>query len=175
MRTIGRSRMNGKEYSCPSCGDRLKRIYSNRRYRYFWVCAGDRTGCIHWYIDSDGAPQLRPVAKSDPDPAIRCPDCDAPMCLVTGSVAGDFYSCSRFPDCRGIVDTQPDGSLAPLCPNQPTHGPMRRRNARNGSFWSCRCHPTCTATRELLEIDSTGLASTNTKPVPAYPDSTASP
>ncbi|WP_366799472.1 topoisomerase DNA-binding C4 zinc finger domain-containing protein [Thiobacillus sp.] len=35
------------------------------------------------------------------DPKIVCPECRAPMALVCGSRNGDFYSCSRYPVCRG--------------------------------------------------------------------------
>lgn len=141
--------MRDKEYTCPSCGDRLKRIFSKRRQKYFWVCEGVRTDCVHWYNDSDGVPQLRPVAKSEPVPSIQCPECQSPMCLVTGAIAGDFYSCSRYPDCRGTIDTEVDGDLAPICPADESHGHMRRRDGMNGMFWSCRHYPDCTATREL--------------------------
>jgi ssDNA-binding Zn-finger/Zn-ribbon topoisomerase 1 len=139
----------GEVYSCPACGDQLKRVFSKKKSRHYWVCQNAEDVCGKWFADKNGIPRLRPVTKSDPDVSVKCPDCGSPMQKLTGAAHGDFYSCSRYPECKVTIDLQDDGSLAPPCPDEPEHGPMRRRKGVNGIFWSCRRYPECTATSEI--------------------------
>ncbi len=139
-----------QNYSCPACRDDLKRVFSKKKSRHFWTC--QKKECGKWYADKNGAPQLRPVAKGEPDESVKCPECGVSMQKLTGAAYGDFYSCSRYPECKTTVDLQDDGSLAPPCPESPEHGPMRRRKGVNGLFWSCRRYPQCTATLEIERV-----------------------
>lgn len=136
-----------RKYNCPGCGDDLKRVFSKKKSRHFWTC--QKKECGKWFADKNGTAMLRPVSKGEPDPNVKCPDCGAPMRVVHSTTTGDFYSCSRYPECKATVDLQDDGSLAPPCPSDTGHGPMRHRKGTNGEFWSCRRYPACTATQEI--------------------------
>lgn len=139
-----------KTFVCANCNDELKRVYSKKKSRWYWVCQNAEKECGKWYSEKNGAPVLRPAQKGEPDPDKKCPDCgSAGMRKVSGGSTGDFLSCARYPECKGTVDLQDDGSLASLCHENPDHGPMRRRKGTNGLFWSCRRYPECTATQEI--------------------------
>lgn len=77
--------------SCPR-----SRRWSARLSRWIWACACGRA----FPENSDGSISALPL-RGDVDPRILCPDCSAPMALVCGSRNGDFYSCARYPSCRG--------------------------------------------------------------------------
>ena len=57
-------------------------------------------------------PEPEPAAKpiNEPKAEILCPKCGSPMVLrkaAKGPNAGkEFYGCSRFPQCRGIVNVK---------------------------------------------------------------------
>lgn len=131
-------------HKCPACGDELKRVWSNKKQRHYFVCLNASEACGKWYSDRDGKP-VKPVQKGDPDPNVLCPECESPgMVKITGGAHGDFYSCPRHKEtgCKGTIDILPDGTLPPLCPNDPEHGPMRLiRGEKEGvqfSFLACR-------------------------------------
>jgi ssDNA-binding Zn-finger/Zn-ribbon topoisomerase 1 len=140
------------EYTCPKCQARgqLKRVYSRRREKWYWVCQTAESECGAWYPDDGGRPKL-PPRKSPPSADMPCPTCAAPMQRVQASTY-DFYSCSKYPACTTTIDCLPDGRPAPLCPHNEEHGHMRLRSGVNGKFWSCRAwkEAGCAAT---LEID----------------------
>jgi ssDNA-binding Zn-finger/Zn-ribbon topoisomerase 1 len=153
-----------KTYNCPTCGDELKRVWSKKKSRYYWVCQNASEACGKWYPDRDGKP-AKPVKKGDPDPNVLCPECESPMVKITGAAHGDFWSCARHKEtgCKGTIDILPDGSLPPLCPNDPEHGPMRFiRNSKNGPFLSCRRYSDpgieCKAKMELPKTKKSSVA-----------------
>ena len=63
-------------------------------------------------LQAEDAPEATTAQAKDTEPVIRkavvCPKCGAPMVLrkaSKGANAGnEFYGCSRFPNCRGIVN-----------------------------------------------------------------------
>ncbi len=133
---------------CPKCGDTLKRIYSKRKEKHYWVCENAEELCGAFYGDQDGKPVPLP-SRGEPDNNVQCPECGAAMRRVSNGAHGDFWSCSGYPECKGSIDIQRDGSLAPLCPEDSEHGHMRKRTGKNGQFWSCRAYPECNATLEI--------------------------
>lgn len=137
-------------YVCPKCRGALKRIYSRKRSKFYWSCQSAEEECGAWYPDDAGKPKL-PPKKLPPSADMPCPTCAAPMQRVS-SATYDFYSCSKYPDCKTTVDCLPDGTPAPTCPTNEEHGHMRLRAGVNGKFWSCRAWKDagCAAT---LEID----------------------
>ena len=89
---------------------------------------------------------LEPAQPASTD-AVHCPKCRAPMRTRTGRY-GDFWSCSRYPQCNGTRDMNPateqqDGShLKPIpCPR--CYAPLVRRNSKKGWFWGCSNFPGC--------------------------------
>lgn len=77
--------------SCPRA-----RRWSARLGRWMWMCECGRA----FPENSDGTPSSIPL-RSDPDPTVGCPVCGAPMAKVIGSRNGDFWSCARWPACKG--------------------------------------------------------------------------
>lgn len=146
-----------KTYPCPNCGDELKRIWSNKKQKHYFACQNAGEACGKFYSEKNGAPVV-PVKKSEPDPGVPCPDCAAPMQKITGGAHGDFYSCSKYPECKATVDLMPDGAFPPACPVDADHGPMRRRTGKNGPFLSCRRYPECDATQELARAKKSKTA-----------------
>ena len=44
-----------------------------------------------------------PPPKAKPAEGVSCPECGSPMVLRHGRY-GDFYGCSRFPKCKGVLN-----------------------------------------------------------------------
>jgi ssDNA-binding Zn-finger/Zn-ribbon topoisomerase 1 len=134
-----------KTHECPACKVALERLYSKKKSKHYWHCPE----CESWFSEKNGAPMLDQVERGEPDPNVKCPDCQAPMRKISGTKSGPFHSCSRYPDCKGTVDIQDDGSLAPICTEDASHGHMRRHKGQNGPFWGCRRYPDCSAVMNI--------------------------
>lgn len=86
------------------------------------------------------------------EPAPPCPECkgETQAKPTKNNSAGYFWSCRKFPDCRGSVDAaHPDTPDCPTCGSA-----MAIRQARKGAnagstFWGCRRYPECRGTREM--------------------------
>ncbi|XOZ33835.1 DNA topoisomerase 3 [Halomonadaceae bacterium KBTZ08] len=86
---------------------------------------------------------------------IHCPRCRAPMRRRSGPY-GEFWSCSRFPQCKGTrriaeePETPPepsdDGMDQPPVPCPHCYAPLVRRNGPKGPFWGCSRYPGCRTT-----------------------------
>jgi len=83
---------------CASPGgdcDRERR-WNAKRGGWLWHCP-----CGRVFPETDGTPSSVPL-RGDPDPyAALCPLCSSPMVHVRGTRNGDFWSCSRYPKCKG--------------------------------------------------------------------------
>ncbi|MHB8549268.1 MAG: topoisomerase DNA-binding C4 zinc finger domain-containing protein [Thermoplasmataceae archaeon] len=134
---------------CPACGEDLKRIFSKKKQKHYWTCMNGTDKCGAFYNDRDGTPVLTHVTHGEPQDDVPCPNCQSPMKLISGSSGGNFFSCSRYPDCRETVDVDGHGHLPPLCPEDDDHGPMKQKKGANGLFFGCRRYPECRATLEL--------------------------
>lgn len=138
------------EFKCPECKESLEHIYSKKKTKYYWHCPD----CETWYSEKSGKPVFERIEHGEPDENVKCPTCQAPMRKLTGVRTGDFYSCSKYPECKGAIDIAEDGSLAPLCTKDPEHGRMRKLKGRNGVFWSCRKYPDCTLTINIARANA---------------------
>lgn len=81
---------------------------------------------------------------------VHCPRCRAPMRRRSGKF-GDFWSCSRFPECRGTRAVEEDSNAgdgmdqAPVpCPH--CFAPLVKRAGPKGPFWGCSRYPACRTT-----------------------------
>lgn len=142
---------------CPKCGGDLRKIFSKKRDKYYWMCMSATEKCGAFYTsDSQGKPILHHVEK-EPVPDVLCPQCGSVMEMVTGGKFGAFLSCSSD-TCKMTIDLIDQSAnptidnLAPICPTDPNHGHMKRRGGRNGQFWGCRAYPGCTSTRQLNDV-----------------------
>jgi DNA topoisomerase-1 len=129
--------------NCPNCGERLQKIWSRRKYFY---------GCSNYPECSFTAPlEALEFNKDDYEPNFdwdqSCPICQSTM-LVRYGKFGTFLGCSRYPDCKGIVNIPKKGEPLPeempTCPAQGCDGKMVQRRSRFGKvFFSCSNYPEC--------------------------------
>ena len=84
-----------------------------------------------------------------------CPKCDSNM-TVRFSRFGAFLGCSRYPDCKGIVNIPKKGEALPEnlppCPAIGCDGRLNQRKSRWGkTFFSCSNYPDCDVIVNRLE------------------------
>lgn len=133
------------ELDCPKCGHKLQKIWS--RSKYFYGCSN--------YPDCDYTSPIEAIAfnKADYDPNFNwdqtCPTCNSPMTLRHGRF-GPFLGCSRYPECKGIVNIAKKGEKVyrpedlPSCPAIGCDGHLAPRKSRFGkTFFSCSNYPDC--------------------------------
>jgi DNA topoisomerase-1 len=94
----------------------------------------------------------------------RCPECGSPM-EVRLSSAGRFLGCTRYPECRGILDlSKPGEPQAPAEEYAPGEmcelcgGRMKIISRGRNRFLGCENYPTCKNTRSILSDNIKRLA-----------------
>lgn len=131
------------DLDCPKCGKKLQKIWS--RNKYFYGCSD--------YPTCDYTAPIEAITfnKEDYDPSFDwdqpCPTCGSPLTLRHGRF-GPFLGCSRYPDCKGIVNIPKKGELSaadlPSCPAIGCDGKLAARKSRFGkTFYSCSNYPDC--------------------------------
>lgn len=133
------------DLDCPKCGHKLQKIWS--RSKYFYGCSN--------YPDCDYTSPIEAIGfnKDDYDPNFNweqpCPVCASPMMLRHGRF-GPFLGCSRYPECKGIVNIPKKGEKTyrpeelPSCPAIGCDGHLSPRKSRFGkTFFSCSNFPDC--------------------------------
>ena len=128
---------------CPKCGAKLQKIWS--KSRYFYGCSA--------YPECDYTASMEELSFNKEDYAADfdwdqpCPKCQSPMKLRHGRF-GPFLGCTRYPDCKGIVNIPKKGETPaaemPSCPAIGCDGKMVSRKSRFGkTFFSCSNYPEC--------------------------------
>lgn len=133
------------EIDCPKCGQKLQKIWSRNKYFY---------GCSN-YPDCDYTAPLEALEfnKEDYEPSFNwdqpCPNCGSPMTVRHGRY-GAFLGCSKYPECKGIVNIPKKGERVyseeqlPSCPAVGCDGKLTARKSRFGkTFFSCSNFPDC--------------------------------
>ncbi len=131
------------DIDCPKCGHKLQKIWSRKKYFY---------GCSN-YPDCDFTAPLEALEfkKEDYDPTFDwdqpCPKCGSPMKVRHGRF-GAFFGCTRYPECKGIVNISKKGEPLPAdmptCPALGCDGKIVQRRSRFGkTFFSCSNYPDC--------------------------------
>ncbi len=133
------------EIDCPKCGKPLQKIWS--RSRYFLGCSG--------YPDCDYTTTEQEMKFDKADYAEnfdwdqKCYLCQNEMTLRHGRY-GPFLGCSKYPDCKGIVNIPKVGEEfippedMPQCPAIGCEGRLSARKSRFGkTFFSCSTFPDC--------------------------------
>lgn len=131
------------EIDCPNCGKKLQKIWSRRKYFY---------GCSN-YPDCNFTTPLEALNFNkeeyapDFDWDQPCPTCSSKMQIRFGKF-GPFLGCTKYPDCRGIVNILKAGEMPlqdmPTCPALGCDGKMSQRRSRFGKvFFSCSNYPDC--------------------------------
>jgi DNA topoisomerase-1 len=140
------------DIDCPKCGSKLQKIWAKGKYFY---------GCST-YPECDYASSADELSfnKDDYDPNFAwdqpCPKCSSPMKIRHGRF-GAFLGCTRYPDCKGIVNIPKKGEAiieenAPPCPAIGCDGVIKGRKSRFGKiFYSCSNYPDCDVIVNQLE------------------------
>lgn len=128
---------------CPQCGHFLQKVWSRNKYFY---------GCSNYPICDYTAPleelEINREEYSDTfDWDQKCPKCESEMKARSGKF-GLFLGCTRYPDCKGIVNIPRKGEAAaedlPNCPAAGCPGQLTARRSRFGKvFYSCSTYPDC--------------------------------
>lgn len=141
------------DIDCPKCGHKLQKIWSRNKYFY---------GCSNYPTCEFTTPlEALTFNKEDYDPNFdwdqACPQCGAPMTLRHGRF-GPFLGCSKYPDCKGIVNIiKKEEALTlpahmPKCPAIGCSGTITPRKSRFGKrFFSCTNYPDCDVIANSLE------------------------
>jgi DNA topoisomerase I len=133
------------EIVCPKCGSKLQKIWSKSKYFY---------GCSS-YPDCDYTAQIEEMSFNKDDYAADfnweqpCPICTSEMKVRHGRY-GAFLGCTKYPDCKGIVNIPKKGEAVlsqqemPSCPAIDCPGQIVARKSRFGkTFFSCSTYPDC--------------------------------
>src|SRR3989344_1087578 len=134
------------DITCPKCEQhQLQKIWS--RNKYFYGCSNYPT------CDYTSPIEALTFNKEDYDPNFPwdqpCPHCGSPMILRHGRF-GAFLGCSKYPECKGIVNIPKKGEKTysseelPACPAVGCDGKLAARKSRFGkTFFSCSNYPDC--------------------------------
>ena len=139
------------DIDCPKCGHKLQKIWS--RSKYFYGCSN--------YPDCDYTTPIEALTFNKADYADGfdyeqpCPKCSSSMSLRFGKF-GPFLGCSKYPECKGIVNIPRKGDPLPEdmpgCPAIGCDGRLGPRRSRFGkTFFSCSNYPDCDVIVNKLE------------------------
>lgn len=134
------------DIDCPKCGEgKLQKIWSRSKYFY---------GCSR-YPDCNYSVPIEEMTFNKEDYAADfnweqlCPVCGSEMKVRHGRY-GAFLGCTRYPECKGIINIPKKGEQAisqedlPPCPAIDCPGHMVARKSRFGKiFYSCSTFPEC--------------------------------
>lgn len=145
------------DLDCPKCGSKLQKIWS--RSKYFYGCSN--------YPDCDFTSPIEAISfnkeeyAADFDWDQKCQVCGSDMTLRFGRF-GPFLGCSKYPDCKGIVNIPKRGEIVyqaedmPTCPAIGCGGQLTARKSRFGkTFFSCSNYPDCDVIVNNLEDAAT--------------------
>jgi DNA topoisomerase-1 len=131
------------DLNCPECGHKLQKIWARKKYFY---------GCSNYPACPFTAPlEALNFNKEDYDPTFDwdqpCPKCASAMKIRYGKF-GPFLGCTRYPDCKGIVNIPKKGDISakdmPTCAAKGCDGKLVQRRSRFGKvFFSCSNFPDC--------------------------------
>lgn len=139
------------DIDCPQCGSKLQKIWSKNKYFY---------GCSN-YPECKYTTPIEALEFNKEDYAENfnwdqhCPKCQGAMIVRHGRY-GAFLGCSKYPDCKGIVNIPKKGEALsedmPDCPAIGCPGKITARRSRFGKvFYSCSTYPECDVIGNSLE------------------------
>jgi DNA topoisomerase-1 len=133
------------DLDCPKCKAKLQKVWF--RDAYFYGCSN--------YPDCDFSSSIDKFNFNKADYAEdfnweqACPKCESEMLIRHGRY-GAFLGCTKYPECRGIVNIPKlgeeiiDPSTLPSCPAIDCDGAITAKKSRFGKiFYSCSNFPDC--------------------------------
>lgn len=149
------------EIECPKCKiGLLQKIWARSKYFY---------GCNR-YPECDYSAPIEEISFNKEDYAEdfdweqKCPVCGSEMKLRHGKY-GSFLGCSRYPECKGLVNIPKKGEAIieqkdlPTCPAIDCPGFLVARKSRFGkTFYSCSTFPECDVIVNTLDQVETKYA-----------------
>ncbi len=134
------------DIECPDCKEgKLQKIWFKNKY--FYGCTGYPECKFSSPIEQLTFDKNEYAEAFDWDQ--KCPECQSEMKIRHGRF-GAFLGCSKYPECRGIVNIPKKGeeyipeSEMPQCPAIECPGRMQARRSRFGkTFYSCSTYPDC--------------------------------
>jgi DNA topoisomerase-1 len=150
------------EIACPECGGET--VVRKSKYGYFAGCIKYKAGCkgIVNISMEDGKPVPKSQkAKINED--VKCPECSSGMVLRPDGKFGPFYSCSKFPQCKGKRKI-PFGKKCPKCGNE-----LYATLMRDEMKLACMGYPDCKHVEELPEGADVNWVDPSKVTPPRYP------
>lgn len=130
---------------CPQCDGKLQKVWF--RNKYFYGCSNYPT--CHYSAPLEELEFDKTLYAEDFNWKQECPKCGSEMKVRHGPY-GAFLGCTRYPDCKGIVQIPKKGEVAipegemPPCPAIGCPGKIAARRSRFGKvFYSCSTYPEC--------------------------------
>lgn len=133
------------DIDCPKCGNKLQKVWFKSKYFY---------GCST-YPECDYSAPAEEILfnkndySADFDWNQKCPVCGSEMKVRHGRF-GAFLGCTKYPECKGIVNIPKKGEQIvlvedlPECPAIDCNGHIVARKSRFGkTFYSCSTFPDC--------------------------------
>lgn len=133
------------DLDCPECGAKLQKVWF--KSKYFYGCS-TYPDCKYSATTEELAFNKEDYAQ-DFDWEQKCPNCSSEMKVRHGRY-GAFLGCTKYPDCKGIInipklgeDVIPPEDM-PECPAIDCTGHIVARKSRFGkTFYSCSTFPEC--------------------------------
>lgn len=123
---------------CEKCGSPM--VKKHGRFGPYLACSGYPKCKNTISLDKNG--KKKTTKKIKPDPNVLCELCESPMILRTSRYGNRFYSCSKYPKCKGTRSFQTDIS----CPKEGCTGKLVEQLSRKKPrrvFWGCTEYPEC--------------------------------
>jgi DNA topoisomerase I len=129
---------------CPECGEET--VVRKSKYGYFAGCIKYKAGCkgIVNISMEDGKPVLK-SQKSKIHEDVKCPECGSGMVPRPDGRFGPFYSCSKYPQCKGKRKI-PFGKKCPKCGND-----LYATLMRDTMKLACMGYPNCKHVEDVPE------------------------
>lgn len=147
---------------CPNCGGET--VVRKSKYGYFAGCVKYKAGCkgIVNISMEDGKPVPKTrQAKIHED--VKCPECGAGMVPRPDGKFGPFYSCSKFPQCKG-KRKMPFGKKCPKCGDE-LYATLMREEMK----LACMGYPNCKHVEDLPEGADVNWVDPSKVTPPTYP------
>ena len=128
---------------CPKCGGEM--VVRKSKYGFFAGCVKYKSGCDGIVNISivDGKAVPKGSQKPKVDDSVKCPDCGAGMVPRPDGKFGPFYSCSKYPKCKG-KRKMPFGKKCPSC-GEELYATLMRGKMK----LACMGYPNCKHVEEL--------------------------